>query len=65
MSWTPLEKRKARDEEEAMVTKVLRAHELVGPAIAADHARESSDSCDPNYKPLMALLNNRAEEEDS
>ena len=33
MSWTPLEKLKERDSEEAMVTKVLRAHQVVGPAV--------------------------------
>merc|ERR1712168_752302 len=33
MSWTPLDKRKSRDSDEAMVTKILRANELVGPAL--------------------------------
>ena len=56
MSWTPLEKLEKRDTEEAMVTKVLQAHQLVGPAIAANHAMDSSKSTDPSCKPLMALL---------
>ena len=56
MSWTPLDKRKSRDSEEAMVTKILRANELVGPALAGQSARESAGQLDSDFKPLMALL---------
>jgi len=56
MSWTPLEKRKERDAEEAMVTKVLQAHQLVGPAIAANHAKDTSSPTTADYKPLLTLL---------
>ena len=56
MSWTPLDKRKSRDSDEAMVTKILRANELVGPALAGHNARESTGQADSDFKPLMALL---------
>ena len=56
MSWTPWEKRKERDAEEAMVTKVLQAHQLVGPAIAANHAKGTSNPTNSDFKPLMTLL---------
>jgi len=57
MSWTPIDKRKERNSEEAVVTNILKAHRLVGPANAANHAQESSKYSDnSNFKPLMALL---------
>merc|ERR1712168_81145 len=56
MSWTPLEKRKERDAEEAMVTKVLQAHQLVGPAFAANHTKDTSSPTTADYKPLLTLL---------
>ena len=57
MSWTPMDKRKKRDAEEVVVTKILKAHQLIGPAHAANHAKEiANSSVDSNFKPLMALL---------
>lgn len=57
MSWTPMDKRKERNSDEAMVTNILKAHRLVGPANAANHAQELSRNCDDsNFKPLMTLL---------
>jgi len=57
MSWTPTDKRKKRDAEEVVVTKILKAHQLIGPAHAANHAKETANSSDEsNFKPLMALL---------
>ena len=40
----------------AFVTKVLQAHHLVGPAIAANHAKDTSNPTNSDYKPLMTLL---------
>ena len=40
----------------AFVTKVLQAHQLVGPAIAANHAMDTSKPTNADYKSLMTLL---------
>jgi len=34
MSWTPIDKMQSRDEEDAMVSKILRAGKMIGPALA-------------------------------
>lgn len=56
MSWTPLDKRKERDSTEAVVTNILKSQKLLGPANAANHARNSAETENSNFKPLMALL---------
>lgn len=54
MSWTPMEKLLARDEEEAMVSKILRAGKMIGPATAGSLATGATG--DGVGGPLMALM---------
>jgi len=55
MSWTPIEKLQTRDEEEAMVSKILRAGKMIGPATAGNVAsgNATGESCGA---PLMMLM---------
>ena len=55
MSWTPIEKLQTRDEEEAMVSKILRAGKMIGPASAGNvtTGNATGDACGA---PLMMLM---------
>lgn len=55
MSWTPMEKLQSRDEEEAMVSKILRAGKMIGPA-SAGHVASGNATGDACGAPLMALM---------
>jgi len=55
MSWTPIDKLNKRDDEEAMVSKILRAGKMIGPATAGN-VNTGNATGELAGAPLMALM---------
>jgi len=55
MSWTPMDKLNKRDDEEAMVSKILRAGKMIGPATAGN-VNTGNATGELAGAPLMALM---------